>query len=103
MKISEISKLTQVPASTIRAYERLHFIEPAERLNNGYRIFNKRHILQIKLCRLIFRGFIYKNTRKFSFQIIEAAVKWDIPHCKHNVEESISRRAYYIKQNAPTC
>ena len=37
MKISKISNLTNTPASTIRDYELLEYIEPAKRLGNRYR------------------------------------------------------------------
>lgn len=90
IKISYISQITKTPASTIRFYEKMNFIEHAERLSNGYRIFNNRHILQIKLCRLVFREFINKNLRKASMQIIEAAAQWDIPRCRLNIDTYIT-------------
>jgi len=86
MKISEISKLTHTPASTIRDYEALKFIEPAQRLDNGYRVFNERHIIQIKLCRLVFREFISKQLRKASLQILSAAAQQDMAQCHQNIK-----------------
>ncbi|MCL2386503.1 MAG: MerR family transcriptional regulator [Defluviitaleaceae bacterium] len=89
MKISQISKLTDTPASTIRDYESFNFIEPAERLHNSYRVFNERHIVQIKLCRLAFREFINKPLRKASLQVLYAAAKNDMPLCHINIENYI--------------
>jgi DNA-binding transcriptional MerR regulator len=86
MKISQISKITNTPASTIRDYESLKFIEPAERLGNGYRIFNEQHIIQIKLCRLAFREFINTNIRKASLQVLYAAAQKDIVLCHQNID-----------------
>jgi len=89
LKISEVSKETSVPASTIREYERLGFIEPTRRTDSGYRIFNKRHIVQVKICRLVFKFYLHKAIRKHSFRIIQAAVMWDIPLCKGHIEKYI--------------
>ena len=90
MKISQISELTNTPASTIRDYESSKFIEPAERLGNGYRVFNKRHILQIKLCRLVFREFVSKHLRRASLQVLYAAAQWDMLLCRQNIETYIA-------------
>ena len=88
-KISQVSKETGVPQSTIRAYERLGFTQPAERTRSGYRMFNQRHIVQIKLCRLAFNHFISSKVRKASYKIIESAVEWNIPQCRQNIETYI--------------
>jgi len=85
MKISQVSKLTNTPASTIRDYEALKFIEPVARLDNGYRVFNERHIVQIKLCRLAFREFINKHLRKASLQVLYAAAQRDMFLCRQNI------------------
>ena len=90
MKISKLSEFTNTPASTIRDYESLKFIEPAERLDNSYRVFNERHIVQIKLCRLAFREFINKPLRKASLQVLYAAAKNDMLLCHQNIETYIA-------------
>lgn len=88
-KISEISKITNVIPSRIRTYERLNFIEPAERLDNGYRMFTDKHILQIKICHFVFREYINKNLRKSAMKIIEASIMGDISQCIRRSEEYI--------------
>jgi len=85
VRIKDISKLTQTLPTTIRYYEREKLIEPAERLSNGYRIFNSRHIVQIKLCRLVFREFFNKKLRRASFQILNAAARRDMQQCVANI------------------
>lgn len=76
--IGEISKLTCVPASTIRFYEKCGFLEPTERLHNRYRVFHKHHIYQIQICRLVFGEFVNKPLRKKSLCVIDAAKAWDM-------------------------
>ncbi|MCL2373575.1 MAG: MerR family transcriptional regulator [Defluviitaleaceae bacterium] len=98
MKISQLSELTNTPASTIRDYEALKFIEPARRLENNYRAFNERHIVQIKLCRLAFREFINKPLRKASLQVLYAAAKNDMPLCHQNIEAYIALLETEIKK-----
>jgi len=89
MKISQLSKLTNTPASTIRDYEYQYFIEPAQRLDNGYRIFDERHVVQIKLCRLAFKVTVSKHLRKASLQVLYAAGQGDMLMCQQKIEEYI--------------
>lgn len=77
-QIGELSRITKVKAGTIRFYESCGFLEPAERLPNGYRVFNVRHIYQVRICRLVFGGFVNKRLRKISLGILEAAGNWDL-------------------------
>lgn len=54
MKISQLSKLTQVTSKTIRYYEQAGLIPPAIRNNNGYRAYQEADIEQlifIRRCR----------------------------------------------------
>lgn len=76
--IGEVSRLTGVKAGTIRFYEKSGFLENVERLSNHYRIFNVHHLYQVRVCRLVFGGFVNKNLRKVSWSLIEAARIWDI-------------------------
>lgn len=77
-RIGEISALTGVKAGTIRFYEWCGFLEKAERLPNRYRVFNRHHIYQIRVCRLVFGGFVNKHLRRISMSVIEAASRWDL-------------------------
>lgn len=78
LKIGRLSQLTGVKAGTIRFYEKCGFIEPAKRQPNGYRIFCRRHIYQIRVCRLVFGGFVNKRLRKVSRSIMQASRDWDL-------------------------
>lgn len=77
-QIGELSRITGVKAGTIRFYESCGFVEPAKRLPNGYRVFSVRHIYQVRICRLVFGGFVNKRLRKISLRILEAAKNWDL-------------------------
>ena len=76
--IKEISAKTGVKAGTIRFYEKLGFLEPVARMSNQYRIFNEHHVYQIRVCSLVFGGFVNKHLRKISMDIIFAARDWDL-------------------------
>ena len=78
LKIGSLSKLTGVKAGTIRFYEKCGFLEPAKRLPNGYRVFCKRHIYQIRVCRLVFGGFVNKRLRKISREVLQASRDWNL-------------------------
>ena len=67
IKIGEMSKRTGIPVTTIRYYEKVGLLPAPERLESGYRLYNRRHLERIKFL---------KNTRKFGFsqQRIKALV-----------------------------
>jgi DNA-binding transcriptional MerR regulator len=77
-KISEIAEATGVKVGTIRFYEKCGFLEAVNRMPNNYRVFNKHHIFQVKICRLVFGGFVNRNLRKASLSIIAAAREWNL-------------------------
>lgn len=78
LKIGRLSQLTGVKAGTIRFYEKCGFLEPAKRLPNGYRIFCGRHIFQIRVCRLVFGGFVNRRLRKISRDVLQASRDWNL-------------------------
>lgn len=54
MKISELAAETEVNAKTIRYYEEIGLISPAERANNGYRNYKSKDVetlIFIRRCR----------------------------------------------------
>ncbi len=76
-KTGRLSQLTGVKAGTIRFYEKCGFLEPAKRLPNGYRVFCRRHICQIRTCRLVFGGFVNRRLRKISRDVLQASRDWN--------------------------
>ena len=76
--IGEIAEKTGVKAGTIRFYEKIGFLEPVARMPNHYRLFNEHHVIQIRVCSLVFGGFVNTRLRKISMSIIPAAREWDL-------------------------
>ncbi len=58
IKIGEMSKRTGIPITTIRYYEKVGLLPAPERLESGYRLYNRRHLERINFL---------KNTRKLGF------------------------------------
>lgn len=77
-RIGELSNLTNVKEGTIRFYERCGFLSPVKRLPNGYRMFGEQHVYQVRICKLVFGGFVNKRLRKISMGLIFAAREWDL-------------------------
>ena len=110
LKIGSLSQLTGVKAGTIRFYEKCGFLEPAKRLPNGYRVFCKRHIYQIRVCRLVFGGFVNKRLRKISRGVLQTSRDWDLEAYRQAadrylqaVEEDIRRtKLAVVASEAPT-
>lgn len=97
-RIGELSRLTGVKAGTIRFYEKCGFIGPVERASNNYRIYHQRHVFQLRVCRLVFGGFVNKKLRRESMKVLEASSRWDLStyeresaNYQRAVEEDIRR------------
>ena len=73
-------------AGTIRFYEKMGFLEKAERRDNGYRLFNEHHIWQVKVCRLVFGGYVNRSLRRVSLELIKAASRWDLEEYRKAAE-----------------
>ena len=77
-RIGELSRLTGVKAGTIRFYEQCGFVGPVERTSNNYRLYHRRHIYQIRVCRLVFGGFVNRRLRRESRKVLDASSRWDL-------------------------
>lgn len=78
-KTAQIAKLIGVHPNTIRFYEDMGLLPAIPRLKNGYRVFNDRHIEQLKLLRTAFRAeIISSRLRQEAFEIVKAAALDDI-------------------------
>lgn len=78
MRIKELSELTGVKSGTIRFYEKCGYLEKVERQPNQYRIFHGHHYYQVRICSLVFCGFVNKRLRKISMNVIAAASRWNL-------------------------
>lgn len=77
-RIGELSQITGVKEGTIRFYEKCGFIGPVERTSNNYRLYRRRHIYQIRVCRLVFGGFVNRRLRRESQKVLDACARWDM-------------------------
>ena len=80
-----MAKTTGVKEGTIRYYERCGFLETVDRLSNGYRVYTEHHLYQVKICQLVFCGFVNRKLRKVSMNLIAAAKEWNL-----NVYETVA-------------
>lgn len=77
-RIGELSRLTGVKAGTIRFYEKCGFMGAVGRTANNYRIYNRRHVFQIRVCRLVFGGFVNRRLRRESLKVLRASAEWNL-------------------------
>lgn len=52
----QIAQIVGVHPNTVRLYEEWGYISPVQRKSNGYRIFTKKHLEEMKIARLAFPG-----------------------------------------------
>lgn len=97
-RISELSRLTGVKAGTIRFYEGCGFIGPVERASNNYRIYHERQVFQVRVCRLVFGGFVNRRLRRESLKVLAASAQWnpsayekETANYRRAIEEDIER------------
>lgn len=77
-KTAEVASIIGVHPNTVRLYEKLNLIPKAQRLDNGYRVFNEFHIEQFKLARTAFKVEILQNgLRKKIINIIKTSAMGD--------------------------
>lgn len=78
-KTTELAREIKVHPNTIRFYENCGLISQAPRAENGYRMFNIRHLYQLKICRCIFGSeWTGRAIRASAIKILEAMRNWDI-------------------------
>jgi DNA-binding transcriptional MerR regulator len=89
-KTSQIAKLIGVHPNTIRFYEEMKLLPVIPRAANGYRIFDDKHVEQLRLLRTAFHVEIMSNClRMEAINIIKAAAAG-------NLEDALkASRNYY--------
>lgn len=97
-RIGELSRITGVKAGTIRFYEKCGYVGPVGRSANNYRFYDRRHVFQVRVCRLVFGGFVNRRLRRESLKVLDAAARWDMAayaeetaNYQRAVEEDIDR------------
>ena len=86
----EIADLFKIHTNTVRFYEKMKYLSPVRRKENGYRVFTERHINQLSIIKLIYlKEWPGKNLRSKSNKIIEALPEWDLTYLKELTSEYI--------------
>lgn len=79
MQIKEMSERSGVPVKTIRYYEQIGLLPPAQRSPNGYRLYEETDVDRLRFI---------KNARALGFHLIEIAQILSVqdrnePPCSH--------------------
>lgn len=78
-KTAQIAKLIGVHPNTIRFYEEMQLLPVIPRTESGYRIFNDRHLEQLRLLRTAFRAEIISDRlRQEACEIVKTAATEDL-------------------------
>lgn len=89
-KTSDIARKTNIHPNTVRFYERVGLISPVPRAENGYRLFDRRHLYQVMVLRCIFLDeWPGKNIREASIKIIDAMKFWKLKAARKYTKEYI--------------
>lgn len=59
----ELAQRAGISSSSVRSYERLGFLPPAERSPSGHRIYRRRHVLAMDASRALIRGYGWETAR----------------------------------------
>ncbi len=85
---SQIARLIGVHPNTIRFYEEMKLLPVIPRTENGYRIFNDRHLQQLRLLRTAFRAeIISSKLRQEAVEIVKIAAEDDIDRAYQSTQE----------------
>ena len=77
-RTTQIAKLIGVHPNTIRFYEEMQLLPVIPRAKNGYRIFDDRHLEQLRLLRTAFHAEIISDRlRKEVYDIVKTAAAGD--------------------------
>lgn len=88
----QVARMMGVHPNTVRLYEQLGFISPAQRLPNGYRQFNDEHLVQFRIARLAFRAEILQNgLRNLAAEIAKASGARDYGRARELCREYAQR------------
>ena len=75
-RTTQIAKMIGVHPNTIRFYEQMKLLPVIPRTDSGYRIFNERHVEQLRLLRTAFKAEIISNKLRHEvYEIIKTSAK----------------------------
>lgn len=89
-RTGEIASLTGLHPNTIRMYEEIGFIAKPARLPNGYRVFTRFDLEQVRFCRLALRAEALQNgLRDTAVAIIRLSAASDFSRARQLTREYI--------------
>ncbi len=75
---AEIARMNHIHPNTVRLYEKLGLLTPPQRLANGYRVFTKLHLEEVRLIRLALEVEVLQNgLRKQMISVLKAVAALD--------------------------
>jgi len=78
-RTAQIAKLIGVHPNTIRFYEEMELLPVIPRTKSGYRVFNDRHVEQLRLLRTAFKAeIISSRLRQEVFELVKTSASGDI-------------------------
>lgn len=84
----DLAREAGVHGNTVKIHEKIGFISLAPRAANGYRVFNDRHLIQIKVCRAIFDDkWLGRELRAASLRVIRAMAEWKLDEAMKLTEQ----------------
>jgi DNA-binding transcriptional MerR regulator len=104
-KTAQIAEIIGVHPNTIRFYEEMKLLPVIPRTESGYRIFNDRHLEQLRLLRTAFRAEIISDRlRKEVYEIVKTAATDDIDGAYHSTQSYLEHlRKEKIKAEEAIC
>lgn len=91
-RTGEIASLTGLHPNTIRFYEDIGFIAKPARLPNGYRVFTRLDLEQVRFCRLALRAEALQNgLRDTAVAIIRLSAASDFSRTRQRTREYIAQ------------
>ncbi|MBN1438225.1 MAG: MerR family transcriptional regulator [Anaerolineales bacterium] len=79
-RTSEVARAAGVHPNTVRVYERWGFLPPVRRLPNGYRVYTRYHLEQMKLARMALHGgWPGGRIRKSAIELVRSSAGGSLP------------------------
>ena len=83
----DLARMAKVHPNTVRLYEKYGLLSPVPRDTNGYRRYDQRHIVQIRVCRAVYsHPWVGTAFRHAFLAIIRSLIEWDLTTATQNAE-----------------
>ncbi len=90
-KTSEIAKIVGVHPNTVRLYEQWGFMPPVPRAANGYRLYTREHLNQMRLARLTLHGgWPGKAIRESALSLVRHGASMDLQGLLEQAKEHLA-------------